>query len=234
MHSSLLLPSITFLNTASPPLSCQISVRGRDTKKSCGHWQSYCCYGEGPFRSSADSASADFVNSKHETPRHLLNLFGLSYIGSLLEPRRKTLNAIHTTSRGFYSLWGIGPFFSCSSITWTVRQASQTTHFLDCQLYPSLKLRLQQPLPELYFENIENFTKETKETRETTHFPQTAAGSFLQTDEAEELRQVVSTANLRRELWAIHRILSQHRNINHGMSGYVGICRDLIQSWVCF
>lgn len=61
------------------------------------------------------------------------------------------------------------------------------------------------------------------------------AGSFLQTDEAEELRQVVSTANLRRELWAFLALFcTTGRNINHGMSGYVGICRDLTQSWVCF
>ena len=51
------------------------------------------------------------------------------------------------------------------------------------------------------------------------------AGSFLQTDEAEELRQVVSTANLRRELWAFLALFcTTGRNINmecRDMSGYV-------------
>lgn len=47
----------------------------------------------------------------------------------------------------------------------------------------------------------------------------------MQTDEAEELRQVVSTANLRRELWAFIALFLHDRTEYQPWN--VGICRDM-------
>ena len=212
----------------------QISVPGRDAKKSCGHWQSHCCYREGPFRSSADSVSADAVDSRHEIPRHLLNRLGIACIGCI---------GLSLNLRGKFSMLSIWhPYGLIPVGNWTLLQLfishlNSSTSPADYSLpWRSAAYKREAALGAAVARIIDTLKTLKRSLRRQRVFRRLwTAGSFLQTDEAEELRQVVSTANLRRELWAFIALFLHDRTeyqpwnvgICRDMSGYVGICRDM-------